>query len=72
MGEMAQDTRTLVERQPGLLVDPQVAPDSPLEGTGFEPSVPRERRVPSFSRYEGFDHRDAWSAGRVSSLQRVT
>src|SRR5712671_7552190 len=23
--------------------------DSPLEGTGFEPSVPRERLVPSFS-----------------------
>ena len=23
-GEMAQNTRTLVERQPGLLVDPQV------------------------------------------------
>jgi hypothetical protein len=25
------------------------SPDSPLEGTGFEPSVPRERLVLSFS-----------------------
>jgi len=35
--------------RPASVAEPTISPDSLLEGTGFEPSVPRERLVPPFS-----------------------
>jgi len=72
LGEAVADPRSpfgdgLVDRRPTSSGSNRFAIDSPLEGTGFEPSVPRNRR-PSRRQYR---HIWARGAARTQALPMI-
>ncbi len=77
LGEAVADPRSpfgdgLVDRRPTSSGSNRFAIDSPLEGTGFEPSVPRNRR-PSRRQYRHIWAHGAWrgaNSGVTHDLSR--
>ena len=72
--DQAENPHILFGSEPGANHDSGIefAPNSPLEGDGFELPVPRQRRHPQRPRGEAVSHREPVATSERSSLRATS